>query len=111
MRILALEHDLPAPVHPHLRQLLRDEAACLWSLAKRDVVRDAWFTTDRHRAVLMLECASAAEARQQLGTLPLVKSGLIEFTLHELHPYDGFERLFAPSTTPPAPKPAEPPDY
>jgi hypothetical protein len=49
----------------------------------------------RH-AVVMLECASEAEAASHLATLPLVQEGLITFDVMALCPYDGFDRLLAP---------------
>ncbi len=113
MRILAIERVIPLPARPDLREILREEAAEVWNLQKRGFIRDIWFTaTDRH-AIVMLECTGIDEARQLLATLPLVRSGLIEFILHELHSYDGFERLFATGTdpVPPAPKTEEPPEY
>ena len=110
MRILAIEHELPAPPQAHLPDLLRAEAATVWDLQKRGIVRDIWFTTD-HCAVLMLECLNATEARQHLATLPLVHYGQIDFTVHELHSYDGFERLFARSAEPAVHMPEEPPEY
>ena len=94
MRILAIEREPSTLIHANLPDLLRAEAAGIWELQKRGIVRDIWFTTDRH-AIVMLECPNAGEARKHLAALPLVRAGLIEFTLHELHSYDGFERLFA----------------
>lgn len=111
MRILALERELPAPPRAHLPDLFRDEAASVWDLQKRGIVRDIWFTTADRRAVVMLECLNAAEARQHLDTLPLVRYGQIDFTLHELRSYDGFERLFARSTEPAVHVHDEPPEY
>jgi muconolactone delta-isomerase len=113
MRILAIEREIPLPVRPDFREILREEAAGVWELQKRGFIRDIWFTGTERHAVVMLECADIAEARQLLATLPLVRSGLIEFTLHELRSYDGFERLFASGTgaPPEAPKPEEPPEY
>ena len=43
----------------------------------------------------MMECDSVEEAKKALGTLPLVKAGLISFELTPLVPYPGFARLFA----------------
>ena len=111
MRILAIERELPLPVYQNLRDLLREEAAIVWDLQKRGVIRDIWFTTANHRAVIMLECFNAAEARQHLATLPLVRSALNDFTLLELGSYDGFERLFATGREPAAVHPEEPPEY
>jgi muconolactone delta-isomerase len=72
--------------------LLREEARAVYALQLKDIVREIWFTED-HEAVLLLECADKAEAERLLAELPLVKGGLIRFTLKELHPYDGYSRL------------------
>lgn len=95
MRILAIERGHPTSVNATLHDLLRDEAAGIWDLHQRDIIRELWFTASDRHAIMMLECKNAAEARQHLDTLPLVRTGLIDFTLHELRSYDGFGRLFA----------------
>jgi len=110
MRILAIERERPTPIQINLPDLLRDEAAGLWDLNKRGLVRDLWFTADRH-AVLMLECINGADARKHLAALPMVRTGLIDFTIHELQTYDGFERLFATGTEPVVIKQQEPAEY
>lgn len=111
MRILAIERELPTPAPANLRDLYREEAASVWALQKRGIVRDIWFTAPGRHAVVMLECAGAAEARQHLATLPLVRYGQIDFTLHELRSYDGYERLFATGVEPPVHVHEEPPEY
>ena len=102
MRILAIERELPTASAGTLEQILGVEAACVWDLQKRGIVRDIWFTAAGNHAVILLECASATEARQHLATLPLVHAGVIDFTVHELRSYDGFERLFAHRLSPDA---------
>ena len=112
MRILAIERELPAPRRADLPHLLHDEAAGVWDLLKRGIIRNIWFTAADRLAIIMLECAGAAEAREHLSTLPLVQTGVIDFTLHELRSYDGFERLFAPAgAEPPVHLHEEPPEY
>ena len=74
MRILAIERELPAPAHFPLSEMLQEEAAAVWSLVKLNVIRDIWFTTADHCAIIMLECADAAEAQRHLATLPLVRA-------------------------------------
>jgi muconolactone delta-isomerase len=112
MRILAIERELPTPRRADLPHLLHDEAAGVWDLQKRGIIRDIWFTTAEQLAIIMLECANAAEAREHLATLPLVQTGVIDFTLHELRSYDGFERLFATvGAEPPVHLHQEPPEY
>lgn len=111
MRILALERDPPVPARPDISELLRDEAARVWTLSKLGIIRDIWFTADDRRAVLMLECHSLLEAREHLATLPLVRAGVIDFALRELRTYDGYDRLFGTSAEPAVHLHEEPPDY
>jgi len=94
MRILAIERDVPGADPRQMQPHLEEEAAAVWALAKRDLLRDACFTVADHRAVLLLECGGEAEAREALRSLPLCREGLIEFDVLALRPYDGFERLF-----------------
>lgn len=110
MRILAIERDLPVPARPDVSAVLHEEAARVWALSKQEIIRDIWFTAADRRAVIMLECPSAVEARDHLATLPLVRTGVIDFTLHELHTYDGYERLFG-SAEPAVHMHEEPPEY
>jgi hypothetical protein len=55
-------------------------------------LREIYFS-ENQEAVLILECADKIVARQILDTLPLVKRGIIDFEIIELHPYTGFTRL------------------
>lgn len=95
MRYLALERELPVLPRSDLPDLLRQEAAAVWHLQKTGVVREIWFTAPERHAVLILECPSFVAAREHLASLPLARAGRVEFALHELQPYDGYERLFA----------------
>lgn len=111
MRILAIEHELDVPAYANLPEILREEARTVWKLQKDDVIRDIWFTASDHRAILMLECADAAAAREFLEDLPLVRRGYIDFTVLELRSYDGFERLFSAERVPHPGRAEEPPEY
>jgi hypothetical protein len=94
MKILAIEKELSqnsAEYEPHLKA----EARAVWSLQKSGIVREIYFTEETHEAVLILECESAAEAKDYLNRLPLVKNGLIRFDVSALKSYTGFERLFS----------------
>jgi len=93
MKIIAISRDVPDAGEPS-PALLREEAATAWRLHMRGVIREAWFTTDTHDAVLELECADAEEAGRALAELPLVAARIIRFDLLPLRPYDGFARLF-----------------
>lgn len=111
MRILAIEHDLTPPGAATPADLYRQEALQVWTLQKQGIIRDIWFTTQGRNAVVMLECPNGKEAKRHLATLPLVQAGLIDFTVHELQSYDGYERLFATGPKAAVAKPEEPPEY
>ncbi len=95
MKILALEHELPAATTEQFRLHLKDEARRAWGLYQSGVIRELYFRSDQHAAVLILECGTLDEAHQALNSLPLVQQGLIEFEVIPLEPYPGFARLFA----------------
>ncbi len=72
MEILALERELPGAKQEIDRSLLRREAQRVWELVQSGALRETYFDAGRRTAVLVLECAHAAEARALLATLPLV---------------------------------------
>ena len=94
MKILALEHELPGIAPEQFKPHLKPEAARVWELTQAGILREAYFRQDRTEAVLILECAGAAEAQEVLGTLPLVQARLITFEIIPLIPYHGLSRLF-----------------
>jgi hypothetical protein len=94
MKILAIEKEMQGVHDEDYLPFLQAEAREAWNLKMEDILREAYFTAE-HEAVLILECASLDEARQILSRLPLVNQKLISFSLYELHPYNGFERLFS----------------
>ncbi|MBI5067679.1 MAG: superoxide dismutase [Deltaproteobacteria bacterium] len=95
MMIIALERPVPGVADQAFTpELLREEAACAWKLHQAGVVRELYFRADREEAVLLLEAADVAAARQALSALPLVREGLIDFELVPLRAYPGFARLF-----------------
>ena len=85
---------MPSTTAEQFKPHLEAEASRAWDLYQAGVFREMYFT-DRHEAVLILECAGVDEAQQVLDTLPLVREGLIAFDLIPLKPYSGFARLFA----------------
>lgn len=97
MKILALEHELRGATANQFRQYAKAEARKAWELHQLGVIRELYFRADRNEAVLMLECASIAEAQATLETLPFVQAGLITFEIIPLKAYPGFERLFETS--------------
>ena len=95
MTILALETEVAGVPDEAFIPHLKAEAARVWELSQTGVVRELYFRQDRDAAVLVLECEDVKEANAVLGTLPLVREGLIAFELVPLVPYPGFSRLFA----------------
>ena len=95
MKLIAIEHEVPdksaADFAPHLRA----EAQRVWELSQAGLIRESYFRTDRDEAVLVLECAGVEEAEDVLGSLPLVRAGLIQFEVIPLRAYPGFARLFS----------------
>lgn len=95
MKILALEKEVPGVKAEQFRPYLKAEAGRAWGLYQAGVFRELYFRQDRPEAVLILECGTLEEAHKMLGSLPLVKEGLIVFELIPLRAYPGFARLFA----------------
>jgi len=94
MKILAIEKERPGVRPEQFTPHLKNEATKAWDLYSRGIIREIYFTSEGHNAVIMLECHGKEEAEKFLNQLPLVKEGLIEFSVLPLVPYDGFERLF-----------------
>ena len=95
MKILAMEKAVPGVAAAAFTpELLKAEAARVWELQQLGALREIWFRQDRSDAVLVLECADAAEAQRTLAALPLVAAGLIAFEVIPLKPYPGLARLF-----------------
>ena len=94
MKILALEHENSGATPEQFQRHAKEEARAAWEFYQGGIIRELYFRSDQHTAVLVLECASTAEAETFLANLPFVKEGLISFELIPLEAYSGFERLF-----------------
>ncbi len=93
MKIIAIEKESEKEnIDNHA--ILKEEAAQVWNLYKEGIIREIYFTTKNNRAVLMLECKDENEVELYLNKLTLVMKKLIQFEIHLLKNYDGFERLF-----------------
>jgi len=95
MKILALEKEIPGVADDAFAPHLKAEALRAWELHQEGLLRELYFRADWPGAVLMLECRDLAHAREVLGTLPLMRKGLIDFDVIPLVAYPGFSRLFA----------------
>jgi hypothetical protein len=63
VKLLALEVEEPGASPEAFRPHLREEAKAVWELYLSGIVREAYFRTDRHTAVFVLECPDAERAR------------------------------------------------
>lgn len=94
MKILAIEKEIPGAKEEQYTPHLKTEALKVWELYQAEKLREFYFSKD-NSAVLILECSDEKEASEILGSLPLVKEGLIAFDIIPLLPYPGFSRLFS----------------
>ena len=92
MKILAIEKELKAVDWKNESQTLIEEAKSAYKLMLSGNLREIYFSENKN-AVLILECENKIVAKQLLDKLPLVKKGIIDFEIIELHPYTGFTRL------------------
>lgn len=94
MKILAIEKEIQGTEPGQFKPYLKEEALQVWNLHKQGIIREIYFRDDENIAVIILECKDVMEAKEILGTLPLVKNKLIDFDIIPLKTYPGFERLF-----------------
>lgn len=95
MEFLAIANVGPAASVELVELLGEAEARRVWELYVGGVVRRVWCRGDRAGAVLLLECTTGAEARDAVGSLPMVEAGLLEVEVIPLEAYDGLASLFA----------------
>lgn len=79
---------------PNWRAYLNGEAQMLWEWHAAGLLWQSHYCRDWHCAVLMLECRDLHEAEQYLHLLPSVKTGVLEFELTALEPFDALARIF-----------------
>lgn len=92
MKILAIEKESKGVDWNDLEDLLKAEAQHVFHLYLSDSLREIYFTENKN-AILILETTDKESALTLLETLPLVKSGKIQFDIMELRPYTGYERI------------------
>lgn len=92
MKILAIEKESKGVDWNDLEDLLKAEAQHVFHLYLSDSLREIYFTENKN-AILILETTDKESALNLLETLPLVKSGKIQFDIMELKPYTGYERI------------------
>ena len=94
MQILVVTREAPQANWEGKQELLREEARYVWHLQHQNIIRNIWFTDPERDAVIFMECESVEIAKKLLDDFPLVRAGLIVYTVLALTAYDGYERLF-----------------
>lgn len=99
MKILALITPAAGAAREHMTTILPDEVRHTWHAYKQGFVREMYLMGEgRPGAVLVVEAESAADARRELSSLPLLVSGLAEVDCIALQPFTSIELLFAKPT-------------
>ncbi len=95
MKCLAIIDVADGAPLPEIRAGLGEELRGSWSLYLAGILREAYATETPTRVVFVLETASEAEAAAHLDALPLIKAGLLAYSLNELRPFANWSLLFA----------------
>jgi hypothetical protein len=75
--------------------VVKPEAAKVWELYARDLLRSIHYIADRSGAVLLSEANNLAEINAMIAQLPMAQAGVMQFEVIPLIPYTGTEELFA----------------
>lgn len=97
MKILAIEMEIEGAKWDNKEALLKEEAQHVFQLYLSDNLREIYFT-DENNAVLVLETKDKEMAKELLEDLPLVKNKKIHFSIIELKPYTGYNRIIQKNT-------------
>lgn len=95
MKILALIDVSEGASLERIGESIEDELRASWRLFKEGTLREAYASPSQTRIVFILEAENATAVKQQLVSLPLIRTGLLRFELVELLPFINWERLFA----------------
>jgi len=95
MKIIAISSRREGVTPEKAHEFQKQEARRVWELYTENKLREIYFRKDRPGGVLVLECDSVDQAREMLGSLPMVKNGLTQFEFIPVGPYDRWSALFA----------------
>jgi len=93
MQFLVLTEDAYEVDWTDQQDLLKAEARTVWKLQRSGALRSIWFT-QAHDAVLLFEADDEDAVQEVMEIMPLVREGLLTYTVLGLQPYTGLERLF-----------------
>lgn len=96
MKIVAVSKLPPGITIENFKpDLVAAEAAQVWQLYTKGLVREINLRTDEPGAVLIMECTDVEEAKAALAPLPMVKAGVLNFDFIPLGPYLSLASLFS----------------
>jgi hypothetical protein len=101
-KIFAVARPTPEVTWEDMVTVMQTEAAHVWALYERNILRDAWIRTDALGAVYVLETAPDAAAGL-LSEQPMVRYGLVDFEVVPVGPYTPLSLLFGTQQRPIAP--------
>ncbi len=94
MQVLAIDKVLEGVTDNMLFPHLPSELAATVNLYLKEKIRTFYFRKDRPGVVFLLETESLDEAKELLGTLPMVKENLLAFDLIPIGPLAPLGMLF-----------------
>jgi hypothetical protein len=94
MQVLAIDKVSEGVTEKMLLPHLPSELAATVGLYLKEKIRTFYFRKDRPGVVFLLETESLDEAKEILGTLPLVKENLLDFDLIPIGPLAPLGMLF-----------------
>ncbi len=71
--------------------LIEAEARRARELYAEGFIRQIWRRSDQPGACILWEAGSAEQVGDQLQTLPFIRAGMLELSIHPLLPYAGFQ--------------------
>ncbi len=94
MQVLAIDKVAEGVTEKMLIPHLPSELAATVDLYLKEKIRTFYFRKDRPGVVFLLETGSLDEAKELLGTLPMVKEHLLDFDLIPIGPLAPLGSLF-----------------
>jgi hypothetical protein len=94
MRFILLVNIKQGADMDQVKSLREAEVRQIWSLQKAGIIRAMHLRADEPGVVCEMECGSPADVKQHMGTLPMQRAGLNEYSMISLNPYSSYETLF-----------------
>lgn len=87
MKYLVLMSDVHGSTSGDFTPFVESEMKRVYDLKDQGVISEIFFRRDKDDAVLILDCIDESSVIEYLGSLPMVKAGLLEYELIGLRDY------------------------